>query len=161
GGPRNLPTHQQTLRGTLAWSFDLLTPEEQVLFVRLGVFVGGCTLEAVAGVCYGLGDLTLDLLDGLTMLIDQSLLQQTLAPDGEVRFTMLETIREYALEQLAARGEVDWLQQRHAAYFLALAQEVEPMLLGPKQGACLAQLEVEYNNLQVVLAWSQATVGSS
>src|SRR4051794_8496343 len=102
GGARNLPARQQTLRGALAWSYDLLNTGEQALFARLGVFVGGCTLEAAEAVCDPAGDLPLDLFDGMDSLVAKSLLrQQSDAPGDEPRFTMLETIREYALERLA------------------------------------------------------------
>ena len=100
GGPRDLPARQQTLRATIDWSYDLLGPDEQTLFARLAVFAGGCTLEAAEAVCGADG-----LLTGLATLIDNSLLRQEEQPDGEPRFTMLETIRAYALERLEAGGE--------------------------------------------------------
>ena len=98
GGARDLPARQQTLRAAIAWSYDLLAPEEQALFRRLAVFVGGCTVEAVAGVCGPDGELAV--LAGLTSLVDQSLLQVEESANGEPRFRMLETVREFALEQL-------------------------------------------------------------
>jgi predicted ATPase/class 3 adenylate cyclase len=122
GGPRDLPARQQTLRHTIAWSYDLLNEAEQALFRRLGVFVGGCTIEAAEAVCNVNGDLPLDVVDGLAALVDKSLVKQVEAMDGEPRFTMLETIREYALEQLAANGELEALRQRHAAFFVTLAE---------------------------------------
>ena len=103
-----------------------LIADEQALFRRLGVFVGGCTLEAAEAVCNADGDLPLDVLDGLAALVDKSLLKQAEGAAGEPRFTMLETIREYALERLAASGETNGMLQRHAEYFLALAEAAEP-----------------------------------
>ena len=126
GGARDLPERQQTMRTTIAWSYDLLTEAEQTLFRRLGVFVGGCTLEAAEGVLRtegpGLSEDTIDsvlnpqpsVLDGLGALVDKSLLRQVAGPGGEPRFVMLETIREYALERLEASGEAERLRQQHA-----------------------------------------------
>ena len=105
GGARDLPARQQTLRGAMDWSYGLLTPEEQTLFRRLSVFVGGCTLEAVEAVCDTRQDLGLDVLDGMASMVDKSLAQQSEQSSGEPRFVMLETIREYGLEQLAASSE--------------------------------------------------------
>ena len=109
GGARDLPARQQTLRGTIDWSYQLLDPAEQTLFARLGVFVGGCTLEAAEAVCNPDGALPLEVLDALTSLVDKSLLRQhgdrTSTLDSEPRFGMFETVREYALERLAASGE--------------------------------------------------------
>jgi predicted ATPase/DNA-binding XRE family transcriptional regulator len=118
GGPRTLPARQQTLRNTIDWSYDLLTPAEQVLFRRLAVFAGGCTLEAVEAVCTGDDIRPVDVLDGVASLGDKSLLRQGATPDGEPRFSMLETIREYALEHLVASGEAAALRERHARYEL-------------------------------------------
>ena len=120
GGPRDLPERQQTLRATIDWSYALLGPDEQTLFARLAVFVGGCTLEAAEAVCGGAGILT-----GLATLIDNSLLRQEEQADGEPRFTMLESIRAYALERLEASGEADEIRRRHAEHFLSLADRIE------------------------------------
>ena len=131
GGARDLPERQQTLRGAIDWSYDLLDEPEQALFARLGVFVGGCTLEAAEAVCgpaigLGLGEV----LDLLASLVDKSLVRQREAADGEPRFSMLETIREYALERLArARASSRTLRRRHAERFLALAEAAEPELV--------------------------------
>ena len=126
GGARDLPERQQTMRTTIAWSYDLLTEAEQTLFRRLGVFVGGCTLEAAEGVLRtegpGLSEDTIDsvlnpqpsVLDGLGALVDKSLLRQVAGPGGDPRFVILETIREYALERLEASGEAERLRQQHA-----------------------------------------------
>jgi predicted ATPase len=97
-GPRDLPQRQQTIRNTIEWSYDLLDAGERTLFARLGVFVGGCTIEAAKAVCNVDGDLSLDMVDGLAALVDKSLLKQVEGSDGEPRFIMLEAIREYALD---------------------------------------------------------------
>jgi predicted ATPase/DNA-binding SARP family transcriptional activator len=117
GGARDLPPRQQSLRSTIAWSYDLLDDSERRLFRRLAVFAGGCTLAAAEAVC-GEGVLT-----GLAHLVDHSLLRQADVANGEPRFAMLEMIREYGLESLAENGEVEAIQRRHAEYFLALAEE--------------------------------------
>ena len=130
----------------------MLDATEQALFARLAVFVGGATLEAVEALCSNAGGLELDVLDGLTVLVEQSLLRQEEGADGAPRFRMLETIREYALERLAASGETEALQRAHAACYLALAERLEPELRGSQQEAALAQLEVEHDNLRAALA---------
>ena len=123
GGARDLPQRQQTLRAAIDWSYDLLSAAEQKLFRRISVFVGGCTLEGVEAVCDTKGDLDLDLLDGMTSMLDKSLLQQAEHANGESRFVMLETIREYAREKLEASGEDAPTKRAHAAYCLVLAEE--------------------------------------
>ena len=153
GGARDLPTRQQTLRAAIDWSFNLLEASEQRLFTRLGVFVGGWTVEAAEAVCNADGDLELDMLDGLQSLLDQSLLRQAEGADGEPRFRRLETIREYAQEQLVASGEAEVLRRRHAEYFTALAEQAEPHLHGPHQIAWLDRLEAEHENLRAALGW--------
>jgi non-specific serine/threonine protein kinase len=168
GGPRDLPVRQQTLRGTIDWSYNLLEPSEQILFVRLGVFVGGCTLEAAEPVCGGweIGDGGWDnspptpspyplspILDGLTSLVDKSLIRQTTGADGEPRFTMLETIYEYARERLAASVEQEAIRRKHAAVFLALAEAAETELEGAKQATWLNRLQQEHDNLRAALDW--------
>jgi tetratricopeptide (TPR) repeat protein len=152
-GARDLPERQQTLRNTIAWSYDLLEPAEQILFTRLAVFVGGCTLAAVETVCSAIDDPELDVLDGLTTLVEQNLLRQE-EVDGAPRFTMLETIREYALERLEGGGEVKTIRQQHATYYLALAEQVESELRGSAQVTWQARLAAEYGNLQAALHWS-------
>lgn len=152
-GTRNLLAHQQTLRRTIDWSYDLLTPTEQTLFRRLAVFVGGWTLEAAEAVCSD-GHNVASVLDGLASLLDQSLLQQTLGADGEPRFEMLETIGEYAREQLHGSDEAETLHQRHAAYYLKLAEQVEAELLGPTQAQWLDRLEQDHDNLRAGLRWT-------
>ena len=144
GGARDLPQRQQTLRATIDWSYDLLSPAEQKLFRRLSVFVGGCNLEGVEAVCYTKSDLEVDLLDVMASFVDKSLLQQFEQANGESRFSMLETIREYALEKLEASGEAEQMQRHHAAYFLAFAEEAEPHLHGPQPAEWLKRLEEEH-----------------
>jgi predicted ATPase/transcriptional regulator with XRE-family HTH domain len=160
GGARDLPARQQTIRATIDWSYHLLDTDEQVLFTRLGVFAGGFTLEAAPAICNAGNDLPRDVIDGIASLLDKSLLQRMGGVEGEPRFTMLETIREYALERLAEREEVEALRQAHAAYYLALGQAAEPQLRRPQQVAWMVRLEQEHNNLRAVLAWSQSAAAS-
>jgi predicted ATPase/DNA-binding CsgD family transcriptional regulator len=155
GAARDLPARQQTLRNTIEWSYNLLDASEQRLFQRLSAFVGGCTLEAIEAVyttfyrTQGAGQL----LDGVASLIDKSLLQQTAQEGEEPRFAMLETIRAYGLEVLAAGGEMEAIQQAHAVYYLALAEMVEPEFAGPQQVVWLERLEQEHDNLRAALQW--------
>ena len=132
GGPRNLPPRQQTLRSTIAWSYDLLGAEEQRLFRRFAVFVGGCAIEAIEAISTALGDESGQVLDRVASLIDKNLLQQA-EQGGEIRLQLLETIREYALEQLVARGEADGVGRAHADYYLALAEAAEPKFGVPRK----------------------------
>jgi predicted ATPase/class 3 adenylate cyclase len=159
GGPRDLPERQQTLRNTIAWSHDLLAPDEQTLFRRLAVFTGGCTLDAVEAVCAspdGVGPIELDLLDGLDSLAAKSLLrQQGAGDDEEPRFGMLETIREYGLEQLRASGEAEALQRAHLAYFVGLTGQAEREMYRPAEGQWFARLEREHDNLRAALSWAR------
>ena len=152
-GPQDVAARQQTLRNMLAWSYDLLDAGEQRLFRRLSIFVGGCTLEAVEGVYHALGDMPAYVLDGAASLIDKSLLRQTDQDGEELRFVMLETIREYGLECLTATGEMEITRQAHAAHYLSLAEEAELELGGPQQAARLEQLEQEHDNLRAALQW--------
>src|SRR5262249_49627885 len=154
GGARDLPARQRTLRDTIAWSYEHLPEEEQKLFRRLTVFVGGCTLEAAAAVGEGDGDLEIEVLDGIASLADKSLLRQD-DPDGEPRLRMLETILEYGLERLVERGESDRARQQHAAHFLALAEQAEPGLWSAGQAVWLERLETEHDNLRAALDWYQ------
>jgi tetratricopeptide (TPR) repeat protein len=148
---RDLPVRQQTIRNTIDWSYHLLNAGEQMLVARLGVFVGGCTLEAAEAVCNADGDLSIDVLDGIVALLNLSLLRQEEGLDGAPRFTMLETVREYALDRLAASGEQAALQQRQAAYFLTLAETVPPGLIHTKW---LGRLEVNHDNFRAALDWA-------
>src|SRR5829696_5669449 len=154
GGARNLPERQRTLRGTIEWSYTLLEEGERVLFARLAVFSGGRTLEAIEAICDAKGDLPVDTLDGVSSLLDKSLLRQEEGPEGEPRFVMLETIHEYARERLEASGEAEEVRRLHAEYFLALAEGAEPELTGADQLACLERLEAEHDNMRAALQWS-------
>jgi predicted ATPase/DNA-binding CsgD family transcriptional regulator len=152
-GAQDAPVRQQTLRNTLAWSYDLLDAEEQRLFRRLSVFVGGCTLEAVEGLSMVLGERPAEVLDGVASLMDKSLLRQLEQEGEEPRLLMLATIREYGLETLAASGEMESTQRAHAAYYLALAEDAEIEIGGPKQATWLGRLEREHDNLRAALSW--------
>ncbi|MFN8483159.1 MAG: helix-turn-helix domain-containing protein [Anaerolineae bacterium] len=153
-GPRDAPTRHQALRDAIAWSYDLLTEPEKRLFRRLGVFVGGFTLEAAEAVCHADGSPAIDVGDGVSSLVDKSLVQPRPGAAGELRFAMLETIREYALEQLAAQGETGPAQRAHAQYFLALAETAESELPGPGQAAWLHRLAAEQDNLRAAQSWT-------
>jgi predicted ATPase len=145
GGARDLPQRQQTLRGTVEWSHSLLNPAEQVLFRRLAVFVGGCTLEAVEAVCDTKGDLGLDVLEGMTSMVDKSLVQQIEPAGGDTRFVMLSSLREYALERLAKSGDEPASRRAHAAYQLVLAED------GCKNAGApdwLSRFDLEHANLR-------------
>jgi len=152
GGARDAPERQRTLRNTIAWSYDLLEPEDQVLFRRLAIFAGGATFEAVDVVANADG--SLDVFGGLERLLEQSLLRQDVGPEGEPRFSLLETIREFGLEQLEARGESADAHARHAGFFLTLAEEAGAALHGPTQRAWLERLETEHDNIRAALGWS-------
>jgi predicted ATPase/DNA-binding CsgD family transcriptional regulator len=214
GGARDQPTRLQTMRNTIAWSYDLLAPEEQILFRRLAVFAGGFTLEAAegvaappqraslrsgggggftasGGVAFGSGgeeyddgptrapsppefaqrtappeaaprlppperSATPSVFDGVAALVDRSLLRQEEQPDGEPRYLMLETVREFALERLEASGEATAVRERHAAMFAAVAAEADVKLRGRVQIAWLARLETEHDNLRASMAWALA-----
>ena len=167
GGARDLPARQRTMRDTIGWSYDLLDADERWLFRRLAVFVGGWTLEAVEEVCGGDG-LEIDVLDGLSSLIDKSLAwwarEERIADDqapGEPRYAMLETIREYALELLVESGEAARARARHAAYYVRVAAEAEPRLLGPDQASWLERLAWEVDNLRAALRWARESGDSA
>lgn len=153
-GPRDLPARHQSLREALDWSYNLLELSEQRLFRRLGVFVGGCSLEAAEAVCNLPDELPLNILSLAQALIDQSLLRQEESPEGEPRLWMLETVREYALEQLIASGESAAAHRAHANHYLALAQTAEPQLVSSQQRLWLDRLEREHNNLRAALRWA-------
>jgi predicted ATPase/DNA-binding CsgD family transcriptional regulator/DNA-binding XRE family transcriptional regulator len=155
GGPRDLPQRQQTMRETVAWSYQLLAPEEQALFRRLAVFAGGFTLEAAEVVAPAAGVLSLGALEGIASLIDQSLLRPVGAPNsGDPRFEMLETVREYGLERLAESGEEDAVRRALATWCLELCERAEPRMYVPEAPAWLARLDAERDNLRAALAWS-------
>ncbi len=147
-GARDLPARQQTLRRTIDWSYDLLQPAERKLFARLAVFGGGCTLEAAEAVCNTREDLELDLFDGMSSLVDKSLLRQQSSDEAEPRFYMLETIREYARERLQERGELAATEHAHAAYFLVLAEDDVGTLHPSQQQALLRASYLEHDNFR-------------
>ena len=156
-GARDLEERQRTMRATIAWSEHLLTPEEQVLFRRLAVFVGGCTLEAAEAICAvpeGAVPLHLEVLEGLSTLVDHSLLQQR-EEDGEPRFGMLQVIREYALEGLKGSAEAEALFRAYATFLVALVEQYRHKHAGQEAVAWLDRLEREHDNLRAVLGWAR------
>jgi predicted ATPase len=157
GGARDMPERQQTLRAAIDWSYDLLTPAEQKLFRRLAVFVGGCTLEGAEAVCDAKGDLDLDLLDGMASMVDKSLAQQVEPGQGESRFVMLETIREYALEKLEVSGEGAVTNRAHAAYCLVLAEEQAADQSAAEGPEWIERLALEHDNFRAALEWLTET----
>ncbi len=152
-GARTLPQRQRTLRDAIAWSHDLLDDAERRLFARLSAFTGGWTLEAAEAVCDP-KVLGLDALDGLTSLVDKSLVRRTDSIDGEPRFSMLETIREFGLEQLGAGDDLGSVLRRHADYFLDLAVEAESHLTSGDQGEWLDRCDLEHANIRAALRWA-------
>jgi tetratricopeptide (TPR) repeat protein len=167
-GARDAPDRQQTMRNTIGWSYDLLTAREQVLLRRLAIFSGGFTLEAAELVSRTVetsrrrdvaaaSPSDTAILEVLASLVDQSLLrlgEVALSGTVEARFSMLETVREYALERLEASGEAEIVRHAHAAYYLALVERAEASLHGPDAPATLNRLEAEHDNLRAALAWT-------
>ncbi|MDQ3707447.1 MAG: tetratricopeptide repeat protein [Chloroflexota bacterium] len=158
GGPVDRTARQQTLEGAIAWSYDLLDEREQALFRCLGVFAGGFSVEAVEAVRAGTSNQT-NTLEELERLAGKSLLLHNGAGD-EPRFSMLETLREYAMKRLVESGEAAEVQQRHANYYLALAEQAESELRGPQQLAWVERLEQEHSNLRAALEWSLTPQGN-
>jgi predicted ATPase/class 3 adenylate cyclase len=153
GGPRDRPARQQTLRSTIDWSFNLLDAGQQAVFRRLAVFVGGCTLEAAERICATKGELQVEMLDALGALVDESLLRQEAHLGAEPRFGMLETIREYALEQLEVSGDTEATRRRHVDYFIAMGEQAAPENAGAEYARWLDQLERDQDNLRAALHW--------
>jgi len=152
GGARDAPGRHQTLRGAIEWSYRLLSAGDRRRFAQLSVFAGGWTLEAAAAVRAGRHEL--EVLEGLASLVDKSLVQPAGTTEGEPRFRMLETIREYAVERLEAAGRAAPVaRRRHAAYYLAIAREAEAAYWGPDQALWLRRLNRELDNLRAALAW--------
>jgi predicted ATPase/DNA-binding CsgD family transcriptional regulator len=156
GGGRDLPARQRTMRDAIAWSYDLLDPTEQTLFRRLAIFVGKFALEAAEAVCAAEDEPARDVLAGIASLVDKSLLRRTDGPRGAPRYLMLETVREFALEQLAAGGESEALGRRHARYFADLAECLGPLVDGSDQRAAVASLDVDEANLRAAIGWAIA-----
>jgi non-specific serine/threonine protein kinase len=151
-GPRDVPARQRTLRATLEWSHQLLREEEQTLFARLSVFRGGATLEGIDKVCrQGLQASTIQ---ALTSLVEKNLVLTREPRDTELRFAMLETIREYATDRLVARGEVDSTRRRHASYYADLADQAGHEFRGLRNQYWFPRLRSEHQNLQAALDWS-------
>jgi non-specific serine/threonine protein kinase len=163
GGARDLPERQRTLKGTITWSHDLLTLDEQILFRRLAVFLGGFTLEAAAAVAHAPIDLALDVFDGITTLVANSLLRQLEDANGAPRYVMLETIREYGLERLVESGEEEAVRREHAAFFMVFSEFGKTSPDWPGDLTWLTALEQEEANLRTALAWavsrSEAEIG--
>lgn len=155
GAGRDRTDRQRTLCGAIAWSFDLLDDGMQRLFARLGVFVGGAGLEQLEAICGPAAEIGREVLDGLSELVDQSLLRQ-LEIDGEPRFRMLITIRDYALERLDGNGEHDALCRRHGAEYLAFAERAQPELQGREQKRWLDRVEREHDNFRAALEFAIA-----
>jgi predicted ATPase/class 3 adenylate cyclase len=153
GGARDLPERQQTLRGAIAWSHDLLEDDDKRAFARLSVFAGGANLEQIEDVCFEAVDRHLAL-DVVSSLVDKSLLREESAPGGEPRFRMLETIRQFAGEQLAASGDAGTFRQRHAASVLAFVERGAGEVMGPDGGEWLDRYELERDNLRAAIAWA-------
>jgi predicted ATPase/DNA-binding XRE family transcriptional regulator len=162
GGVQDLPARQQTIRQTIDWSYHLLSEREQTLFRRVGLFAGGCTLAAIKAV----GDeqtvepqkrlppaVPTTILDSMVALMDQSLLRQVEGPDGEPRFFMSETLREYTFEALISSNELETLRQQQTAYFLGMVNEIEPQLRGAEQEVALKRLDADYENIRAALTW--------
>ena len=154
GGARDLPERQRTLRATIEWSHALLDEGEQLLFGRLAVFSGGRALEAIEAICDAEGDLPVEAFEGVSSLLDKSLLGQEKGPGGEPRFVMLETVHEFAREKLQGSGEAEEIKRVHAQYFLTLAEEAHPELLGANQLQWLEKLEAEHDNMRAALTWA-------
>lgn len=168
-GARDLPQRQQTLHNTIAWSYDLLEEREQHLFRQLAVFVGSFPLDAVEAVCAEEESSTSssaeegenDVMELVAQLLEKSLIQPSDTVDGEPHFRMLDTIREYALEQLAASGEEDAVKRRHADFYLRLAETTEPHLHRPERDEWLERLDRAHDNLRAALAWSSSENGAA
>jgi predicted ATPase len=154
-GPRDLPARQKTLRDTLAWSYDLLESDEKTMFSRLGVFVGGCTLESARAVC---GDgLTMEVASALESLLNKSLLRQETGQTGEMRFMMLETMREYAVGKLEQSGEIEHSRRRHAQYYMGITEHARSEIYGTNGLSWLACFDAEHENVRTAACWSLET----
>jgi predicted ATPase/DNA-binding CsgD family transcriptional regulator len=161
GGPRDAPRRQQTMRDAIAWSYDLLSDREQAFLQCLSLFAGGFSIEAATQV--GGNASEMDALELLTSLVEQSLVQPSNGADGDARFGMLDTIREYALEQLEATGQAERIRERYALWAVALVEAARALNEGPDGVSYLARLSAEENNLRAALSWAEtsgnATIG--
>jgi len=164
GGARDLPARQRTLRDTIAWSYDLLDSGERWLFRRMAVFAGGGTLEAIEEVCTWESTssstrgpvASADTLDVLASLVNKSLVRQVDGPDGESRFTMLETVREFAAELLEASGEAPAVRRRHAECYLGFIELARPRMRGPEVVNWLHRIDAEHDNLRAAIDCGEA-----
>jgi predicted ATPase/class 3 adenylate cyclase len=154
GGARDLPARQQTLRGAIDWSYDLLDDGEKQLFRRLAVFIGGSTPEAIEAVCNADRDLQIDVLEGVESLVTKSLLRQDAGSNGEPRFMMLETIHEYAREKVEEIGETEGLRREHALYFMKLCEEADIQFRGANLPEWLDKIQSEQDNIRALLQWA-------
>ena len=154
GGARDRPERQQTLRGAIDWSYDLLNEPDRRLFDRFSIFAGGAYLMQAEPVCGPPPDMGLEVLDGLSSLAEKSLVRGAPTAEADPRFVMLATIREYGQEKLIADGDAEDLQRRHAEAFLALAETAEPELTGHDAARWLDRLELDHDNLRAALAWA-------
>jgi len=152
-GSADLPPRQRSLRAAIAWSYDLLPPAEQALFRRLAVFARGAELAAIEAICTLAQESSPDILDTMTVLMDQSLIEINETAESPARFWMLSTIREYAQEQLIAAEEAAIIHEQHAAYYLALAEAAEPHLCSARRESWLVRLEQNHDNLRAALTW--------
>ena len=158
GGSRTALPRQQTLRATIDWSYDLLSEKERVLFKRLSVFMGGWSLEAAEAICVGGGIEEYEVLELLMGLVDKSLLVAE-KRNGDHRYSLLETVRQYARDKLLDSGEGEGFRDRHLDWFLGFAEQAEPELRGPDQVEWMDRLEVEHDNLRAALEWSLGSGG--
>ncbi len=152
-GAHDLPARQQTLRATIDWSYDMLDTAHQMLFRTLAVFAGGFTIEAAEALCSITGTAALDVFNGVESLLDKNLLLLEEILAWEPRFRMLETIREYGMERLLESSEEERVRQKHAEYYLVLAEAAEPKLNAPEQGIWLDRLHIEHDNIRAALQW--------
>jgi len=154
----DLPARQQTMRGAIEWSYNLLASEERHSFQYLSVFAGGISMEAAEAVISAAKTVTqrenIKVLDAIRSLVEQSLLAAAEEPNGDIRFRMLEVVREYASEALVASGEEEMVRRSHAEYFLAFAENAEPEIYGGKQLQWVTKLEREHDNIRAALGWS-------
>ena len=149
-GPRDLPSRQQTMRNAIAWSYDLLAPEEQALFRRLAVFVDGFDLEAAHAIT---GDPAIDVVDRIGALVEQNLLRLIERAGEGQRFALFETVREFAWQQIQEQGETEEVCRKHAEYYLDLAERMAATIYSSEMRHCLDRLEVEYPNYRAALTF--------
>ena len=153
GGRSDMPARHQTLRDTITWSYDLLDEQEQRLFRHLSVFTGGCSLVAIEAICTMLGDITIPVLDGVTSLLDKSLVLQVERGNDEPRLSLLETVREFGGERIVAHEELVRTCDAHAHYYLELAEEADQASYGSEVALWLDRQELEHDNFRAALRW--------